>query len=177
MGLAPGGRVDLFLDATGAAGAIAAVLSGIGDEAAIARLVYQASERAPRRLGGQPRPLPSNPLPARIDLTKALRVEMSVGAAAPGNAAPIFSVKRGRPVSLALQNSSGHPHVVHLHGHHFRLLDRLDDGWKPYWLDTLVVGELGERIAFVADNPGKWLIESRMLDRSGGGKAVWFAVT
>ena len=93
------------------------------------------------------------------------------------SAAPIFSISRGRGVNLALQNPSGHPHVVHVHGHHFRLLDRLDDGWKPYWLDTLVVGELGERIAFVADNPGKWLIESRPLDRTGGSAAVWFAVT
>ena len=64
-----------------------------------------------------------------------------------------------------------------MHGHHFRLLDALDDGWKPYWLDTLVVVAPVERIAFVADNPGKWLIESRMLDRTGGGSAAWFAVS
>jgi FtsP/CotA-like multicopper oxidase with cupredoxin domain len=43
-----------------------------------------------------------------------------------------------------------------LHGHHFRLLDRLD-GWKPYWLDTLVVaGRQTARIAFAADNPGRF---------------------
>ena len=67
--------------------------------------------------------------------------------------------------------------MLHLHGHHFRLLDRLDDGWKPYWLDTLVVGEAVERIAFVADNPGRWLIECRMLERPDTGGAAWFAVT
>jgi hypothetical protein len=50
-------------------------------------------------------------------------------------------------------------------------------GWKPYWLDTLVVGEAVERIAFVADNPGRWLIECRMLERLDAGEAVWFAVT
>jgi FtsP/CotA-like multicopper oxidase with cupredoxin domain len=77
---------------------------------------------------------------------------------------------------LALRNPSGQPHVVHVHGHHFRLLDRLDDGWKPYWLDNLVVGNDIERIAFVADNPGKWLIEYRMLESAETG-AVWFAVT
>jgi FtsP/CotA-like multicopper oxidase with cupredoxin domain len=177
-GLAPGNRVDLFFDAVGAAGAVAPVLAGIRDEAPIARLVYQAGSRPPRRVGLQPRPLPSNPLPARIDLGNALRVAMTIGASGEKAAASIFSVSRGRSVNLALQNPGGHPHVVHVHGHHFRLLDRLDDGWKPYWLDTLVVGELGERIAFVADNPGKWLIESRMLDRSNAGTAaVWFAVT
>jgi len=66
--------------------------------------------------------------------------------------------------------------VLHLHGHHVRLLDRLDDGWKPYWMDTLLVGDEIERIAFVADNPGKWLIEGRALERSDMGTAVWFVV-
>jgi FtsP/CotA-like multicopper oxidase with cupredoxin domain len=79
-------------------------------------------------------------------------------------------------VTLAIRNPTGQPQVVHLHGHSFRLLDRLDDGWKPYWLDTMVVGEQTERIAFVADNPGKWLIASRPLEQRGGA-AGWFAVT
>jgi FtsP/CotA-like multicopper oxidase with cupredoxin domain len=56
------------------------------------------------------------------------------------------------------------------------VLDRLDDGWKPFWMDTLVVGDQIERIAFVADNPGKWLIECAALERQDGGTAVWFAV-
>ena len=78
---------------------------------------------------------------------------------------------------LALTNRMTTPVTFHLHGHHFRLLDRLDDGWKPFWLDTLVVGEQVERIAFVADNPGKWLIHSRRLEQTGTDVAVWFAVT
>jgi FtsP/CotA-like multicopper oxidase with cupredoxin domain len=202
VGLAPGSRVDLFLDATASAGAGARLLSGLRDEYPIARLVYQAGGRAPAKPRSQPPPLPSNPLPARIDLKNALRADMTVAGAKAGgakaggamaggtmagappagdvmswSAAPIFTVTRGRPVSLALHNPIAHPHVVHLHGHHFRLLDRLDDGWKPNRLDTLVVGELVERIAFVADNPGKWLIECRMLDRTDGGTAAWFLVT
>jgi FtsP/CotA-like multicopper oxidase with cupredoxin domain len=187
VGLAPGSRVDLFLDATASAGAAIPLLSGVRDEYPIARLIYQATGRVPANPRSQPLPLPSNPLPARIDLKNALRVDMTVGRAIAGStmagsgmprsATPIFTVSRGRPVSLAMHNPSAQPHVVHLHGHHFRLLDRLDDGWKPYWLDTLVVGEQIERIAFVADNPGKWLIEARMLDRTDGGTAAWFVVT
>jgi FtsP/CotA-like multicopper oxidase with cupredoxin domain len=192
IGLAPGSRVDLFLDATASAGATVPVLSGLRDEYPIAQLIYQASGYAPASPRSQPLPLPSNPLPVRIDLKSALRVDMTIGGAVAGDAiaagttagtvmpwsaTPIFTVSRGRPVSLAMHNPSAHPHVVHLHGHHFRLLDRLDDGWKPYWLDTLVVGELTERIAFVADNPGKWLIEHRMLDRTDRGTAAWFVVT
>ena len=43
----------------------------------------------------------------------------------------------------------------------FRLLDRLDDGWKPFWLDTLAI-EPGQtqRIAFRAEYPGGNLIEA-----------------
>ena len=90
---------------------------------------------------------------------------------------PLFTVKRGRAVTLAIRNNSGEPQVVHVHGHSVRLLYRLDDGWKPYWLDTLVVGYQIERIAFVADNPGKWLIECLMLERNDTDTAVWFTVT
>jgi len=90
---------------------------------------------------------------------------------------PLFTVKRGRAVTLAIRNTSGQPHVMHLHGHSARLLDRLDDGWKPFWMDTLVVGDQIERIAFVADNPGKWLVECAMLERPDAGTAAWFVVS
>jgi hypothetical protein len=41
----------------------------------------------------------------------------------------------------------------------------------------LVVGDQIERIAFVADNPGKWLIEYVALERrEDGATAAWFAV-
>jgi FtsP/CotA-like multicopper oxidase with cupredoxin domain len=176
--LAPGGRIDLFADIAGDRGA-ALMLAGMRDEQPIARLVYDGT-RQPRSRRQQPPPaLPSNPLPARIDLKSALRAELVLAHASPIDLprAPMFTVNRGRPVSLGIQKPSGGPHVVHLHGHHFRLLDRLDDGWKPYWLDKLVIGEAGERIAFVADNPGRWLIEWHMLERPNAGAATWFAVT
>jgi FtsP/CotA-like multicopper oxidase with cupredoxin domain len=88
----------------------------------------------------------------------------------------LFAAGRGRTVVMALDNRDATAHVVHLHGHHFRLLDHLDDGWKPYWLDTIVVaGRQIERIAFVADNPGRWLIEQHALDGPAAA-ANWFEV-
>jgi FtsP/CotA-like multicopper oxidase with cupredoxin domain len=91
--------------------------------------------------------------------------------------APLFSVARGRTVTLALDNRTEFPHAMHLHGHHFRLLDRLDDGWKPFWLDSIVVpARQTFRIAFVADNPGKWMIHCHMLEHQESGMAGWFAV-
>ena len=180
VGLGPGARVDLFTDMMGGgAGTIAPIVTGMRDEHVIARLVCESGDGGSRARGAAPSPLPPNPLPARIDLKNALKVEIELANGKPLDPAgpPLFAVKRGRSVTLGIRNSSGRPQVVHLHGHHFRLLDRLDDGWKPYWMDTLVVGGQTERIAFVADNPGKWLIDCRMLEREDVETAVWFAVT
>jgi hypothetical protein len=52
-----------------------------------------------------------------------------------------------------------------------------DDGWDPYFLDTLLVPEYRTvRIAFVAANPGKWLIASTNLERFDAGLWTWFEV-
>ena len=32
-------------------------------------------------------------------------------------------------------------------------------------------------IAFVADNPGKWLLHCHMLEHAAGGMMTWFDVT
>ena len=122
-------------------------------------------------------PLPSNGLPAKLDLKSALRVDLALGgppgdwvppAAFAATAAPAFRAKAGRVVVLALTNRAAIATVFHLHGHHFRWLDRLDDGWKPFWLDTLAI-EPGQtqRIAFLAEYAGRWLIEVRR-HRLGG---------
>ena len=91
---------------------------------------------------------------------------------------PLFSVKRGRTVMLAFDNKTGFPHSMHLHGHHFRLLDAMDDGWKPFWLDTVTVPpRQTTRIAFVADNPGKWMLHCHMIEHQETGMAAYFVVT
>jgi len=99
-----------------------------------------------------------------------LRVDLTLGGSpaewvTPGSfassAAPAFRTKAGRTVVLALANRGDIAEVFHLHGHHFRLLDRLDDGWKPFWLDTLAI-EPGQtqRIALSAEYAGRWLMET-----------------
>lgn len=183
VGLGPGNRIDLFIDTIGDDGAMAPLLAGplagAGEEQPIARLVYAAGGAARSGRRSEPLPLPSNPLPAHIDLKNSLKAELMLANAKRLDPAgpPLFTVKRGRAVTLAIRNTSGHPHVMHLHGYSARVLDRLDDGWKPFWMDTLVVGDQIERIAFVADNPGKWLIRWAMLERQDADTAAWFAVS
>ena len=91
--------------------------------------------------------------------------------------APAFRAKPGRTVVLALTNRAAIPTVFHLHGHHFRLLDRLDDGWKPFWLDTLAI-DAGQtqRIAFAAEYVGRWLIESVATDWAAPRLVRWYSV-
>jgi FtsP/CotA-like multicopper oxidase with cupredoxin domain len=90
---------------------------------------------------------------------------------------PIFSVKKGSIVVVALTNRGSWAQILRLHGHVFRLLHALDDGWEPYFLDTVIVPEgRTVRIAFVADNPGKWLIRSTVLEHMESGVLSWFEV-
>ncbi len=92
--------------------------------------------------------------------------------------APSFTVKRGQVVVLALKNETAFMQGLHLHGHAFRLLHNLDDGWEPYWLDTFQLPEgRTARIAFLADNPGRWLISSAVLERFDTGLWTSFEVT
>jgi FtsP/CotA-like multicopper oxidase with cupredoxin domain len=185
--LAPGGRVDAFVDATKPPGSTSSILLHNGTEPRpIARLVY--SSDAPIRDAPLPAaaPLPSNGLPAQLDLKNASRVDLTLGGAktnwvtpatfAPASS-PAFRVKPGRTVVLALTNRAEIPTVFHLHGHHFRLLDRLDDGWKPFWLDTLAI-DAGQtqRIAFAAEYVGRWLIESVATDWAAPRLVRWYSV-
>ena len=90
---------------------------------------------------------------------------------------PLFKVKRGTAVTLAFVNKTAFVQQMHVHGVAMRILHDLDDGWDPYWRDSVLVGPgRTKHVAFIADNPGKWAIESLVLDRQVTGLATWFEV-
>lgn len=180
MMLMPGTRMDVIIDAAGSSGSTSQILmdDGFRRPLAIARLTTSGE---PVRTSPLPAPsaLPSDGLPATIDLRNALRADLALDRTAGASSgwsvparfdpavAPAFQVKRNRAVVLALANRTTATVIFHLHGHHFRLLDRLDDGWKPFWLDTLAVGSgQVQRIAFKAETAGRWLLESMATDWS-----------
>jgi len=183
--LAPGGRADAFVDATGPAGSAAAILLHDGREPRpIGRLVISSEPPIRAALLPPAAPLPSNGLPPQLDLKNAQRFEVPLGGLQADWTAPArfatndpLAFRAGRTVVLALTNPGAIATVFHLHGHHFRLLDRLDDGWKPFWLDTLAV-EPGQtqRIAFLAEYPGRWLIESVATDWAAPRLVRWYNV-
>jgi FtsP/CotA-like multicopper oxidase with cupredoxin domain len=185
--LAPGGRADAFIDANGVPGSASPILLHDGKEARpVARLVV--SKEPPLRDAALPAapPLPSNGLPAQLDLKGALRSELTLGGPSADwvrpadfgrSTAPAFRARAGRTVVLALTNRGDRPVVFHLHGHHFRLLDRLDDGWKPFWLDTLAIDSgQTQRIAFAATYAGRWLLEAAATDWAAPRLLRWYSV-
>jgi FtsP/CotA-like multicopper oxidase with cupredoxin domain len=179
--LAPGGRTDAFIDAASAA----SILLHDGKQARpIGKLNVSGAPVRPSPIPPAP-PLPSNGLPAQLELKNAQRVDLTLGSPTDwikpvdflGSVPPAFRARAGRPVMLALTNRAAIATVFHLHGHHFRLLDRLDDGWKPFWLDTLAI-EPGQtqRIAFAAEYAGRYLMESIATDWAAPRLVRWYSV-
>ncbi|MDB5590094.1 multicopper oxidase family protein [Enterovirga sp.] len=198
---APGTRYDLLLDVPAEPGAVGRISALVGGGVVLVELVADGAAPVSRPV---PAALPPNRLlPLQIALQNALRRDMALtgGATrsetgqvaypadparswqvngAPGSsaAAPLFSARRGQPVVLAIRNGTGFVQPVHVQGHVFRMLHPLDDGWEPYWFDTLQVAE-GKtvRIAFEAGAPGRWMIASTVTERLDTGLWTWFEVT
>lgn len=84
---------------------------------------------------------------------------------------PMLTVARGRTCILAMRNETAWWHPIHLHGHSFRVVAR--DG-RPTrfreWRDTVLIGPRASAdVAFVADNPGDWMLHCHVLDHQEGG--------
>ena len=193
----PGARFDIMFDLPREAGAEARlVLNGENepDRALIAFVTAGEARPALPAIAS----LDLNPLlPTAIRLQDAKRIELVIapakdapapahlvlwtvnGAAAEAfSGKPLFSAKRGSPVALAIVNRSAVIQQIHVHGHVMRLLHDLDDGWEPYWRDSVLIAPgRTKHVAFIADNPGKWAIESLIADRQAGGLSTWFLVT
>ena len=174
-----------LIDATAPSGTTSQILLHDGNKArSVARLTI-SNDPPVRPIGLPPAaPLSSDGLPSRLDLRDALRVDLSLSggkwvtpASFSALSRPAFKVRAGRTVVLTLSNPAELTSTFHLHGHHFRLLDRLDDGWKPFWLDTLAV-EPGQtqRIAFAAEFSGRWLLESLGTDWAAPRLVRWYSV-
>lgn len=90
-----------------------------------------------------------------------------------------FSAKQGETIQIAITNKTAFLHAMHVHGHHFRIIDRSDsdvDEGNP-WRDTFLIGpDQTTKIAFVADNIGKWLLHCHMLEHAAAGMNTWFEV-
>lgn len=91
--------------------------------------------------------------------------------------APLFTAKRGETIRLDMENRTRWPHAIHFHGHHGVEVERSGGMPRAGFHDTVLL-DIDERVsvAFVADNPGKWMIHCHMLEHQASGMATWFAV-
>ena len=170
--LGPGNRIDVFVDCTQApSNAASLTIEGADHQrGGVVQIRCDANARGRSSRRDDPKSLPPNPLPERMDFHNCPPVRRG-NRASEERRSTIHRQARAHDYAWAFKSAAENG-FIHLHGHSFRLLDTLDDGWKPFWLDTMPIAPGGKaRIAFVADNPGKWLIEG--LD----GANAWFEVT
>jgi FtsP/CotA-like multicopper oxidase with cupredoxin domain len=148
------------------------------------------AEGEPMDARAEPPPLAANPrLPAEIALESARRCDFAIsgGGSAPFaiNGAtfvdwapkPAYVIPRGQPAVFALANKTVVVQAMRLWGHVARILHSMDDGWEPYWRDTILIQPgRSAHVAFVADNPGKWPLESAIPEHRAAGVGTWFQV-
>ena len=203
--LASGQRIDLIIDMTGDPGHHSLIELVIGEYAyEVARFEFAQTPKRDRLLDNpialSPNPLSKTVLPNTFEHIPLLMQGGAMGGmrsatfegqemgmrelvkhkkiwAINGIAGlpekPLFSVKRGTAISLDVNNDNNWPHAMHIHGHHF-----ITDKTPEFWRDTVLFsrGEQGS-MAFIADNPGKWLIHCHMVEHMAGGMVTWFEVT
>jgi FtsP/CotA-like multicopper oxidase with cupredoxin domain len=194
--MGPSARFELMFDMPREMGAVvrfivkggeASPLADEPDRVALALTAAGPSATARPPIAG----LPPNPLlPREIDLARAQRVDVALagGAGAPFSLngqtitapwpeKPLFRVARNSPVTLGVLNKSSIIQAIRFGGHVGRLLHPLDDGWEPYWRDNVLIAPgKTAHIAFVADNPGLWPIESANPDFAEAGLRTFFEV-
>ncbi|MBN8907182.1 MAG: multicopper oxidase domain-containing protein, partial [Rhodospirillales bacterium] len=195
--LGPTMRADVILDMQGDPGSSYAVIDDFYDRLSypLVRFAYDAARplRA-RPIAASPR-LPRNPVP-RPDLASAMRQEirlkggmMAGGMGTHGGGAiwaingismtgdgeagmkPLVVVPRGRSCVLDLRNETAWWHPMHLHGHSFQFIER--DGVAAShaeWGDTVLLRPRETvRVAFVADNPGDWMLHCHVMGHQEAG--------
>lgn len=80
--------------------------------------------------------------------------------------APMFQLRRGATYVMEVVNETAWHHPIHVHGIAFRVLGAPD---RPFSDTALVDPEQKMEIAFVADNPGDWMIHCHILEHQESG--------
>jgi FtsP/CotA-like multicopper oxidase with cupredoxin domain len=188
--MGPGARFELMFDLPREAGqSVKLVLRGDANAPDQPFAAITAAGEPVAARNSPPRLMQNSALPAEIALEASHRTDIAItgGGAAPfalngvtfrdWAPKPAFALPRGAPSVFAIANKTAVVQAMRLGGHAARLLHSMDDGWEPYWRDTILIqpGRTAH-IAFVADNPGKWPIESAIPEHRAAGVGAWFQV-
>lgn len=84
---------------------------------------------------------------------------------------PALKFQRGRSIILKLRNETAWWHPMHFHGHSLKVLVR-NGAPVPHrqWQDTVLMAPKDTvEVAFVADNPGDWMMHCHVVDHQMAG--------
>ena len=111
------------------------------------------------------------------DLAQKHRMVWAFNGKADDHSSPLFSVQRGRPVVIKMTNETAWPHAMHIHGHHMLVISRTRGAVKPWFRDTVLMQPREDMtVAFLAENPGKWMLHCHMLEHQTSGMSAYFEV-
>jgi FtsP/CotA-like multicopper oxidase with cupredoxin domain len=81
-----------------------------------------------------------------------------------------LQIKQGQRVVIDMQNKTAMAHPIHLHGHSFQVIELNGNPLKGALRDTVLVPPLGSvKVAFDADNPGRWPLHCHNLYHQAAG--------
>ena len=200
--LGPGMRADVILDCIGAPGSRHRVIDDFYRSRAYELVKLEYGEAAPLRTAFKPAPrLAANPVRSPTAGGERHRIVFGGGmmGALPSqrehrgvfwtingkpvrhahhDAAPLLSLKLGRSYVVELANETSWHHPIHLHGHVFRVLSKNAKEVLPMqWADTVLLDpDSRAEIAFVADNPGDWMLHCHVLEHQATGMSTFVRV-
>lgn len=121
---------------------------------------------------------PLAPLPSRT-ADQRLQVSLSGNMAgydwSIGDGAPL-AVRRGQRVEIAMRNASMMMHPMHLHGHHFQVVEINGRRLAGAVRDTVAMPPMSTvTIAFDTDNPGRWAFHCHHLYHMAAGMMSFVA--
>lgn len=95
----------------------------------------------------------------------------------PEDPGALATLKLGKSYVFRLRNETVYTHPIHLHGMTFKLLSSNKRDLPPLWTDTALL-QAGETmdIAFVADNPGKWVFHCHVIEHQKTGLTGYIEV-
>jgi FtsP/CotA-like multicopper oxidase with cupredoxin domain len=83
---------------------------------------------------------------------------------------PLATLRRGGSYIFELINATPRTHPIHLHGHTFQVLESNKRTVSPYFTDTVLIHTKERvKIAFVADNPGDWMLHCHVVEHQDTG--------
>jgi FtsP/CotA-like multicopper oxidase with cupredoxin domain len=194
--LGPGMRADLVLDCVAKPGSEHRVVDSFYRQRAyeLLKLVY-SPETTLRATFAPPPQLPTNPVSTPV-MAKAERHQIVFGGGMMGamprqdehkgmfwtvngkpvpehdhRHAPLLALSLRKSYLIELVNDTAWHHPIHLHGHVFRIVSRNGTPvGREEWGDTVLLDPKSRaEIAFVADNPGDWMLHCHVLEHQATG--------